>query len=638
MLKHGRKLSSIVLALLLLCMTVLIAAPQNVLAAEGQPKIVGERVDLREENVKAYQLDNGQIQCDIYPIDIFYRDTDGKLKDIDNTIKAALETDNYILTNTANSWRAYFKDSIGEENAITIKKDKYALEFYLIGSNESIVQKSNSITDPRCDFEKSIAEDNRAVIYKNVFANVDIAYTVFTSALKEDIILRDKSAATTFQFHLKTEGLKLIDKQGKTKFVDEYGNDVFAIDPMYMEDACGKRSDAVSYKIDEDINGYIITITSDTDFINAPDTVFPVRIDPTYVTTGTDYTSDTYVADRYDGTIDRRDDNYYLDDDLRTGKDTTYGVRRTYLRFKLPSGYEYGGITSAELQLRLKSKGTGANDLSAWSVEPVDTVPELSNSYWRSNEITWLNKPYIYYTDEAPITDDSTSWYKFNVLDQIKDCYYETTSNFGFIVKDSIENNTNVWCTFYSSDSSSTSYLPRLSITYTDITDYQYWSGNWVSGVADDLVIYKNTALFNNNIDEAWNLWNGINSNVNVDSKSGTSTSHNIEIKQVYWASATQFGKTRFYYQGNEVFPYPPYNAPTWDSVVIELNSNSSSLQTFHDDLISLIILHELGHAIGLAHVNAFNNDSSICVMQQNNFYSYVQTTSHDRQTVNDKY
>ena len=152
MLKHGRKLSSIVLALLLLCMTVLIAAPQNVLAAEGQPKIVGERVDLREENVKAYQLDNGQIQCDIYPIDIFYRDTDGKLKDIDNTIKAALETDNYILTNTANSWRAYFKDSIGEENAITIKKDKYALEFYLIGSNESIVQKSNSITDPRCDF------------------------------------------------------------------------------------------------------------------------------------------------------------------------------------------------------------------------------------------------------------------------------------------------------------------------------------------------------------------------------------------------------------------------------------------------------------------------------------------------------
>ncbi|HGE71245.1 TPA: hypothetical protein ENX78_10445 [Candidatus Poribacteria bacterium] len=206
------------------------------------------------------------------------------------------------------------------------------------------------------------------------------------------------------------------------------------------------------------------------------------------------------------------------------------------------------------------------------------------------------------------------------------------------MVKDSIENNTNVWCTFYSSDSSSTSYLPRLSITYTDITDYQYWSGNWVSGVADDLVIYKNTALFNNNIDEAWNLWNGINSNVNVDSKSGTSTSHNIEIKQVYWASATQFGKTRFYYQGNEVFPYPPYNAPTWDSVVIELNSNSSSLQTFHDDLISLIILHELGHAIGLAHVNAFNNDSSICVMQQNNFYSYVQTTSHDRQTVNDKY
>lgn len=629
MLNRGRKLSSIVLALLLLCTTVLINSPQKAFAVESQPKIVGERVDLREENVRAYQLDNGQIQCDIYPVDIFYRDVDGKLKDIDNTITETSRIDNYTFTNTSNSWHAYFKDYINEENAVKIEKGKYALEFNLIGTNGSIVQKSNTILNPTCDFEKTLAEDNRAVIYKNAFENVDVAYTVFTSALKEDIILRDKSAITTFQFYLKTEGLNLLNEQGRTIFVDEYGNEVFAINPMYMEDANGKYSDAVNYMISKDVGGYIITVTADKDFINAPDTVLPVRIDPSYDTTGTNYTSDTFVANRDDSTIDRTDDNYYLNTYLRTGKDTTYGVRRSYLRFKLPSGYY--GITSATLKLKSYSKGSGTSQIAVYE------SGTFYDDYWRSNAITWDTQPdeldWGHFQDFAYY---SGGWYSADVYDHIVYIYQNWELNIGFMLKDVNENNTNVWDTLYSSDASSN--WPVLSITANGIvTTYGYFDGSWPSGVSDDLTLHIDTSTVNSTYVSAFQsiatLWNGINSNVNIDSvtaSSGSGDGYYIRVVGVYNMAPDHFAETGNYNSSNNI----DWNG-NWVYSKIEVPRETTHIPYGYDsDILKEIFVHEIGHSIG----GLWDLEDTTCLMEEGIKYLYPIITSHDRQTLNNKY
>lgn len=426
--KHERKPFSIVLTFFLIFSLIVIAAPQNVLAENIQPKIIGERLDLREENVKAYQLDNGNIQCDIYPTDIFYRDEKGEFKDIDDSISDAINKDNYIFTNTSDSWHVLFKDSINKENSIRIEKGKYAIEFGLISSNGSHVEKSNTIKYPKCEFDKEIAQDNRAVIYKNIADNVDLVYTALASGLKEDIILREKETATKFCFTMKLNGLKLINQNGTCFFTDDNNNNAFFIPPMFMEDANGKHSDFVKYEIKEGQGNYLITIFADIDFLNATDTVFPVRIDPSYNTTGSSYTSDTYVCSA-NPTV-----NYQMNNSLRTGKDTTYGVRETYIRFKLPSGYRVGtgsndGITAASLKLKLSSKGSGTNSLRAYTL----------NSYWRSDEITWNYRP-TGTTIVSTYPTVSDNWYTFDVLNTIRCTYAQISgySNCGFLIKDDV--------------------------------------------------------------------------------------------------------------------------------------------------------------------------------------------------------
>lgn len=69
----------------------------------------------------------------------------------------------------------------------------------------------------------------------------------------------------------------------------------------YMYDAAGAESAAVSYTLTE-ANGHrwLLTVTADSTWIDSPDRVFPVTIDPTVVRTNhTVYSNikDCYVYD-----------------------------------------------------------------------------------------------------------------------------------------------------------------------------------------------------------------------------------------------------------------------------------------------------------------------------------------------------
>ena len=592
------------------------------LSDSDSPKIVSERLDLREENVRAFQLDNGDIRCDIYATDIFFKDVDGTLKEIDNSIITMDGNDSFVYSNTANSWHAFFADN--NENKATVKlvKDDYALSFYMLNSNNTSVKKAVDVLKPSNEIEKTLANDNRAVVYPNIYENVDITYTALSSALKEHIILRNREAESSFQFYMFTEGVELKEIDGQTVFSDETGNIVFSLAPLYMEDANGKYSDAISQTFTKIDNGYIITVSADRDFICADDTVFPVVIDPTYNTTGTNYTSDTFVANR----SDRVNSNYYSDSYLRTGKDNTYGVRRTYIRFKLPSGYT--NITSATLKLKSYSKGSGTSQLKVYKAGIYDT------HYWRSNTLTWNNQPMSSGWSYISTASYSSGWYNANVLSYIQRIYTCNDYNIGFMIKDNNENNTSVWDTLYSSDAASGT--PVLSITASSIwSTYDYESGNWPSGVSNHLTVHIDTDTvwtgFRNEISSGAMLWNGINSNVNIDSvtmSSGAGNGYRIRVKGNFLPSGT-YAATGNYDSSNNV-----NWSGTWSYSIIDVPvSASHPTYLVHDDLQKQLFAHEVGHSLGL-------NDLyyTTCLMQSTPSYCYAMVTSHDKQTLNNKY
>ena len=152
--------------------------------------------------------------------------------------------------------------------------------------------------------------------------NTDVAYTVQTSGLKEDIILNSNKAPAGYKFRLATNGLTMGKSGNSVALFTADGEEVFSFAPLYMEDANGKHSDKVSLTYTSIKGGYELTISADTSFLQAKDTAYPVVIDPTIMVTGSDATLDSCVEQQNPYA------NYYLSNSIWTSG--SYSVIQLY--------------------------------------------------------------------------------------------------------------------------------------------------------------------------------------------------------------------------------------------------------------------------------------------------------------------
>jgi len=289
-----------------------------------------------------------------------------------------------------------------------------------------------------------------------VVENVDIAYTVKTGALKEDIILKSKQAPSVFRFRLTTNGLTL-KKSGDTfGLFAATGEEIFTFAPLYMEDANGKRSENISLQFDSVKNGYEVTISADVSFLNDVDTVYPVVIDPPITVTGSGVTYDTYVDLEYPNS------NYYLSENLWTGGSVNSNVVRTYIKFDMPDGVGGSQVTSAYINIRKKDYQTPTCE--AYRVA----------SRWSSSAITWNSKPsFDAFNPSNMIVNTTGDWYRIDVTALTKQWLNGVYYNYGVVLKEPYETDSSYLSKFYSSDAPSPN-KPELVIEYNE--DYNVFS------------------------------------------------------------------------------------------------------------------------------------------------------------------
>ena len=429
--------------------------------------------ELREKSSKTYQLSDGNYQYVGYAEDIHYEDVDGSLKEINNAIMDRPAKEGYTYSNTANAWRTYFADSLCEKNAVVIEKDNCKISFSMVDAKiQSKVTKSRIMDKADSIFDEVLADDNRAVVYKDALPNVDIAYKVRTRGLKEDIILRDASAPNMFEFDISTEGLSLAKREGEVFFVDDKGDDVFFLAPMYMEDASGKYSDKVDYTIEEYKDGCRITVTADKTFLDAHDTKYPVVIDPSVMVTGSSDTFDTCVDEEYPTS------NYYLSENLWTGGKYRTNAMRTYMKFALPTNIPAANVTSAYISIKKRAYATPG--IKAYRV----------TSNWTSSTVKWNSKPdYTTAYGSGTAFNYSGSWYRMRVDDLVKNWFDGVYSNYGFVLKEPSESSTSQKTKFYSSDAPSPN-KPELIINFSSYNYYGNRSYEYSSGYGQNCMGY----------------------------------------------------------------------------------------------------------------------------------------------------
>ena len=293
-----------------------------------------------------------------------------------------------------------------------------------------------------------MSADTRAVLYQDVLPGIDISYTVSTNTLKEDIILKKPTEINSFSYTVNTGNLSVDVVDNIVSFVDNSGNEVFRLAPLYMMDASGKRSEELSYSITSNGTKYTLTITADAAFLNDADTQYPVVIDPSVMITGANNTYDTCVDQQYPSS------NYYLSENLWTGGAFGTNAMRTYIKFDMPSGISASDITSA--YLRIKKKEHLTPTIKAYRV----------TSSWTSSGITWSNRPgYTTANASDTIIQYSDAWYSMDVTTLVKNWVNGTYLNYGFVLKEPSETDSAQKTKFYSSDAPSPN-KPELVINY----------------------------------------------------------------------------------------------------------------------------------------------------------------------------
>ena len=414
---------------------------------EKEAAILSEILELRETNSETFLLDDGTFQCVVYAADKYYYDEDGFLAKIDNTIvekECIIDGVTYSYQNKASATPMMF----GEKDDVAVRIELGGDAFTMQPVDAYPVPATIGKTEHNNAFEDYYSNQSNLICYDSIYDNTDLIYVVGITGLKEYMVLKDKSAPSTFQYRVSvSDDFTVETEDSAICFYNKDGEESFSFDPLYAVDSEGKYTDQISYELDSVENGVVsITVRLEDEQYFQSEAVYPVLLDPTITISSYSQIYDACVCSRYPST------NYSSNSFLRTGRDSDYYVRRSFIQFVLPASVNGASIASAYMDLYCMS-GV-APTISAYRV----------NSSWTSSSITWNNMP-SYSSSSGSFNQQSGGWYRAFITSLVQNWANGNYNNYGVLVRDSTETGTSHWSTYYSSEAGN-SYLPKLVINY----------------------------------------------------------------------------------------------------------------------------------------------------------------------------
>jgi RHS repeat-associated protein len=173
----------------------------------------------------------------------------------------------YIVNN--NSWHARFSPSGSERGMVRLQQGSDQIGFTPLNANK---------VDPVITTNNGI----QTVHYYNLWSGVDVEYTVQNSAIKENVILKNKQSTNSVSFHLTGATLKKVVGADGTKSYTIEGafDDAFGIQAADLVlNNFGPVTDASA--VSQDYKDGNVTLAVGRDYLKSlPASAFPAVIDP----------------------------------------------------------------------------------------------------------------------------------------------------------------------------------------------------------------------------------------------------------------------------------------------------------------------------------------------------------------------
>lgn len=404
---------------------------------------VTEVEELREENVKHFEMTDGTYKAVVYSDAVHRKDADGVWQDIDNTLEAVKENGN---TNYKTSdGRIKFSKNIKNGKIFDLSENGYKISLSL--SNKSLKDSNADVKNHKAKGSVSIFDseeeqleklknvDNLTKVrYNNIEDGIDLEYEIYSNNLKESIIVNSKKDSYVYSFELKLNKLTaVLNEDGSISLKDEEtGEAKYTMPAPFMFDNAGELSTDVSYTLTQ--NGkykYTLTVTADTEWINNEARELPVTIDPS-VEVDNSY-GEAYVSSANPNTNYKKPSNGVL---------YLSSTQRIFLKFNLSNIIipANNWITEANLITQFYfSSSTGNMSIAAyqvpysWDEDTITWNNSVASHQSADNNATILStidiNPYMSATANMPMV------LPFDVTSAVQSWYSGTANNNGIALK-----------------------------------------------------------------------------------------------------------------------------------------------------------------------------------------------------------
>ncbi len=419
-----------------------------------------ELIEKRTANKKFYENQDHSVTAEIYLDSVHYQDDDGSWKEMnDSLLEEAPEPEDILEEDSGDENHSPQKDLVNHKGDWSVRLKKMSNPH----GNITMKKKEKSITwgIEGCRKVKCEQKDG-TVSYTEILKGVDLRCKVKGTRVKENLVLKEPEAASSFVYLYRMKKLTAVWKGKRVAFLDEQGEEVFSVNAPYMEDAAGTRTDAIQITLEENKeNQAKVIFTPDKEWLMDPERQYPVVIDP-LTTTSKKVTEieDTIVSSLYE------EDIKYQDMWLRIiGGDQ---ICRSFLKFTLPEIKTGDMVVGARLVL-----ASLADDGAKRTVQ-VHKVLQT----WESKNLNWYNKPVYEETiqDSCTYTGDQQKYITLDITRMVKD-WYQNGGNYGLMLKDPYELSGTTL--FLSSDCSEEyqDMRPHIEISYVNYSGIEdYWS------------------------------------------------------------------------------------------------------------------------------------------------------------------
>lgn len=389
-------------------------------AASGMERLYGEPVEVGR-NHKTYQTSEGTYKT-VFTSHANTYIENGEEKVIDNTLVSGNSAEGKAYTNKESDIDVSF-----------LEKDAKGAGVSVSGNGvEALLKPLEG------DYGKGAVSGN-AIRYNGVFDRIDVQYAVEPNGVKQDIIILGRQERDAFTYRLEKDGIYaesednciyVYGRKGDFCVSENHGADAAAkksgrigrddaisgnvlkespsiiISAPRMSDSEGAVSDGITLSLAETEEAYEITLQADKEWLESPERVYPVKIDPSVTVLKGEI--DLFTITSMAG-ADRENINSFCGYFDGVGKARSY-VITTFLYQSIGEGNKGVDVLSAYLDLYQLNDQTGF-DMGCY---------RLNQSLYY-DDITWDNSVGIdrYAAGEDSVKHAGEGWHRFDIRDSV---------------------------------------------------------------------------------------------------------------------------------------------------------------------------------------------------------------------------